>query len=307
MRAPAAGTSTAAMISSDASAVRNRSTEKLARQPPSAGRTSRLAVPAARQPQPVPPADRRRGRRARGCLPGCPSCARRDRPPWRTPPPADARRRIPASEPATWSCVVSDPIADRAVAPLRDALQLRHPSDVDQGGRFGQPQLQRRQQAVSTGQEPAIRDARQAPPAPRRHLSTRTIVEKGAGYISAAPAIADAAWTAATMLAYPVQRHRLPLRPSRICASVGLGSRCSRATGGQHHAGGAVAALHAVMVPQLLLHRVQGAILREAFDGGNRAAVDLRRQQRARLGQRRRRPARCRRRTGWSRSQRGFR
>ena len=82
---------------------------------------------------------------------------------------------------------------------LRDALQLRQPSDIDQGGRLRQAQLQRRQEAVSAGQEAAIRvfgkRRQRFGDAGDPHVGKRRRIHQRSARAAAA------AWTASTMLA----------------------------------------------------------------------------------------------------------
>src|SRR5215212_630497 len=51
--------------------------------------------------------------------------------------------------------------------------------------------------------------------------------------------------------------------------------RLEQRDAGEHHPGGTEAALEAVLIPERLLDRVKGAVLFEAFDGADLAAVDL--------------------------------
>ena len=93
----------------------------------------------------------------------------------------------------------------------------------------------------------------------------------------------------------------------RISASLGSVLCCQQRAAGHHHARRAEAALQAVLLPEALLERVQLAVLLQALDGRDLAAVGLHREHGARLDRLRRRAARCRRRSGWCRSRCGCR
>ena len=68
-----------------------------------------------------------------------------------------------------------------------------------------------------------------------------------------------------------------------MSASLGVGVVLQQRVRRQQHAGRAVSALQAMLIPESLLERVQRAALREPFDRENLVAVGLHREHRARL------------------------
>jgi hypothetical protein len=65
--------------------------------------------------------------------------------------------------------------------------------------------------------------------------------------------------------------------------AAGAGIVLQELSPGQDHAGGAIAALQGVAFPESFLHRMQLAMARESFDGGDLGAVGLDSQERAGL------------------------
>ena len=98
------------------------------------------------------------------------------------------------------------------------------------------------------------------------------------------PILAAAYSTALTMFTYPVQRQRFPEIASRISASLGFALACEQCGPGHQHAGGAEAALQAVLLLEALLQRGHAVGAGEAFHRADVGAVGLDGQDGARLG-----------------------
>ncbi len=85
-----------------------------------------------------------------------------------------------------------------------------------------------------------------------------------------------AAWTtAAKIFVYPVHRQRLPASPCRMASASAAGFPIEQRLGRQHHPRNADAALHAALVDEGFLQRVQPAFVEQALDGLHRGAVGL--------------------------------
>ena len=72
--------------------------------------------------------------------------------------------------------------------------------------------------------------------------------------------------------------------PSRISCSVGVGLSFKQIDSRQDHAGRAVAALQAVLLPESFLQGMEPTVVGQAFDRHDLGAVRLNREERARLG-----------------------
>ena len=91
---------------------------------------------------------------------------------------------------------------------------------------------------------------------------------------------AAASPTASNTFVYPVQRHRLPLRPRRTSSSVGSGCSSMIAFGRDDHARNAVPALGGGAVGERLLHGMQGLQVAEAaLDHGTPGRPEMRERQ----------------------------
>ena len=109
--------------------------------------------------------------------------------------------------------------ADRnPVTLLADVAQVVQAADVDEQRRPRDPQSHGRDERVPARQELRVLVATEQ----LECLVDRSGALVVEGRRDHAPALA-AAWTARTMLWYPVQRHRFPSSPSRISSSVGFG------------------------------------------------------------------------------------
>ena len=81
-----------------------------------------------------------------------------------------------------------------------------------------------------------------------------------------------------------MQRQKLPEMPSRISLLGWIRVVVEQVDRRHDHAGRAVAALQAMLLPEAVLQRMQLAVLGEPLDRGDLRAVGLHREDRARFG-----------------------
>ena len=103
---------------------------------------------------------------------------------------------------------------------------------------------------------------------------------------------AAACRTASKILAYPVQRQRLPESASRISSSEGAGFASSRSTVATTRPGRAEPALHRSRLDERLLHAVQPFVRRQPLHRRHLVAVGLRPEHEAGADERHRRAGR---------------
>ena len=169
--------------------------------------------------------------------------------------------------------------ADRdPVAVLAHVAQIVEPADVDEHRGACKAKTQHRDQRVPAGEDLRVLAAPSSSIASSSDRRARTRTRR-----ESAPAPSPPPRTALTMLWYPVQRQRLPSRPSRISSSDGLGFSLSSETAAMTKPRRAEAALERVLLVERLLHRVQLVALGEPLDRRDLAAVGLHGEHGARL------------------------